>query len=213
MTTCTLSGTDSATEHEPDRADSRRRRDPAASQAAIIEAAREVFTERGYARATIREIARRAGVTHGLVMRHFGSKEQLLLKALPGPRAIAATVPGDPGTLAERIAAGFVAEAEAGGGGAHAGIALIRSAASGEEVAMPLYAAMQQEVVTAFRQELGPGSEVCAGLLGALFIGVLFARYVARAGILAELTPAELERYLVPAIRALLAPATRPSRP
>ncbi len=197
-------------QHEPGRSAPRRRRDPEASQAAILEAAREVFTERGYARATIREIARRAGVTHGLVMRHFGSKEQLLLKALPGPRAIAGAVPGDVGTLAERVAAAFVAETEAAGSGEHAGVALIRSAASGEQVAMPLYAALQQEVVTAFRQVLGPGSEVYAGLLGALFIGVLFGRYVARAGILAELTPEELERYLVPAIRALLAPATGP---
>ncbi len=64
---------------------------------AILEAAREVFTERGYARATIREIARRAGVTHGLVMRHFGTKEQLLIEALPGPRVAAGVVPGDRG--------------------------------------------------------------------------------------------------------------------
>ena len=54
---------------------------------------------------------------------------------------------------------------------------------------------------------LGPGTEVYAGLLGALFIGVLFGRYVAPAGVLAELSPDELAAYLVPAIRAVLAPA------
>jgi hypothetical protein len=86
-------------ESRPGCSPPRRRRDPEASRAAILEAAREVFAERGYARATIREIARRAGVTHGLVMRHFGSKEQLLIEALPGPRAAAEGVPGDLTTL------------------------------------------------------------------------------------------------------------------
>jgi len=203
MTTCTLSRMAS----RPGRPPPRRRRDPEASRAAILEAAREVFAERGYARATIREIARRAGVTHGLVMRHFGSKEQLLIEALPGPRAAAEVVPGDLATLPERVATAFVAGTESAGRGEHAVVALIRSAASDEEVAVPLYAAVEREITATFREVLGPGSEVYAGLLGSLFIGVTFARHVARTGVLAQLTQEELVGYLVPAIRALLAPA------
>jgi AcrR family transcriptional regulator len=184
----------------------RHRRNPEASRAAILEAAREVFTERGYARATIREIARRAGVTHGLVMRHFGTKEQLLIEALPGPRAAASVLPGDLDTLPERVAAVFVEETESAGS-EHALVALIRSAASGEAVAMPLYAAMEGEITAAFREVLGPGTETYADLLSSLLIGVTFARHVARTGALAELTREELVGYQVPAIRALLAPA------
>lgn len=184
----------------------RHRRDPEASRAAILEAAREVFTERGYARATIREIARRADVTHGLVMRHFGTKEQLLIEALPGPRVAADVVPGDLATLPDRVAAVFVEETESGGGEL-ALVALIRSAASGEAVAMPLYAAMERAITAAFREVLGPGTEAYADLLGSLLIGVTFARHVARTGALANLTREELVGYLVPAIRALLAPA------
>ena len=165
-----------------------------------------MFAERGYARATIREIARRAGVTHGLVMRHFGTKEQLLIEALPGPRVLWGVVPGDLGTLPDRLAAVFVAETESAGG-EHALVALIRSAASGEAVAMPLYAAMEREITAAFREVLGPGTEPYIDLLGSLLIGVTFARHVARTGALAELTREELVGYLVPAIRALLAPA------
>jgi AcrR family transcriptional regulator len=191
-------------ETRPDHPPAKRRRDPEASRAAILEAAREVFNERGYARATIREIARRAGVTHGLVMRHFGSKEQ----ALPGPRVAAEVAPGDLDTLPERIAAAFVAETEpAGGGQTPFVVALIRSAATGEDAAMPLYAAAEREVTAAFRQVLGPGTEVYANLLTSLVIGVTFVRHVARTGALAELTRDELIGYLVPAIRALLAPA------
>jgi len=202
MTTRILSRVESQLVASPRR----HRRNPQASRAAILEAAREVFAERGYARATIREIARRAGVTHGLVMRHFGTKEQLLITALPGPRAAAGAVPGDLETLPDRVAAAFVAETESAEG-EHAVVALIRSAASEEAVAMPLYAAMEREVTTAFREVLGPGTEAYADLVGSLLIGVTFARHVARTGTLAELTGDELVVHLVPAIRALLAPA------
>lgn len=192
----------------------RRRRDPEASRAAILEAAGEVFNERGYARATIREIARRAGVTHGLVMRHFGSKEQLLLAALPGPRAVAEVTPGDLDTLPERIAAAFVSQTEPAAGGATTfAVALIRSAASGDEAALPLYAAAEREVTTALRAVLGPGTEVYANLLSSLAIGVAFTRHVARTGALADLPPEELAGYLAPAIRALLAPAIEAAQP
>jgi hypothetical protein len=202
MTSCILS----SMEGQPASAPRRHRRDPEASREAILAAARDVFTERGYARATIREIARRAGVTHGLVMRHFGTKEKLLISALPGPRAAARTVPGDLATLPDRVAAAFVAETESGEG-EHVVVALIRSAASGEAVAMPLYAAMEHEITAAFRDVLGPGTEVYADLLGSLLIGVAFARHVARTGTLAELSSEELTNYLAEAIRALLAPA------
>jgi AcrR family transcriptional regulator len=195
-------------ESQSDRPPAKRRRDPKASRAAILEAAREVFNERGYAGATIREIARRADVTHGLVMRHFGTKEQLLVQALPGPRVAAEVAPGDLDTLPERIAAAIVAETEpAGDGQTTFVVTLIRSAASGEDAAMPLYAAAEHEVTAAFRRVLGPGTEVYANLLTSLVIGVTFARHVARTGALAELTRDELVGYLVPAIRALLAPA------
>lgn len=202
MTTCTLSGMEGQADSPPPK----RRRDPEASRAAILEAAREVFTERGYAHATIREIARRAGVTHGLVMRHFGAKEQLLIEALPGPRVAAGVLPGDISTLPERLAAAFVAQTESANAGEHAVVALIRSAASGEEAAMPLYAAMERETTAAFRQVLGPDTEVYADLVSSLLIGVMFARHIARTGFLSELTPDELVGYLVPAIGALLAP-------
>jgi AcrR family transcriptional regulator len=46
--------------------------------AAILEAATELFAERGPAATSIRDIAARSNVNHGLVFRHFGTKEQLV---------------------------------------------------------------------------------------------------------------------------------------
>jgi TetR/AcrR family transcriptional regulator, repressor for neighboring sulfatase len=46
--------------------------------AAVLEAATELFAERGPAATSIRDIATRSKVNHGLVFRHFGSKDQLV---------------------------------------------------------------------------------------------------------------------------------------
>jgi AcrR family transcriptional regulator len=46
--------------------------------AAILEAATGLFAERGPAATSIRDIAARAKVNHGLVFRHFGTKDQLV---------------------------------------------------------------------------------------------------------------------------------------
>lgn len=50
----------------------------------LCESAREVFAERGY-RATTRQIAERAGVSHELICRYFESKEKLFFVAVVNP--------------------------------------------------------------------------------------------------------------------------------
>lgn len=46
--------------------------------AAVLEAAAELFAERGPAATSIRDIAARCRVNHGLIYRHFGTKERLV---------------------------------------------------------------------------------------------------------------------------------------
>jgi AcrR family transcriptional regulator len=46
--------------------------------AAILEAAADLFAERGPAATSIRDIAARSKVNHGLVFRHLGSKEKVV---------------------------------------------------------------------------------------------------------------------------------------
>jgi AcrR family transcriptional regulator len=46
--------------------------------AAVLAAAAELFAERGPAATSVRDIAARSGVNHGLVYRHFGTKEELV---------------------------------------------------------------------------------------------------------------------------------------
>lgn len=46
--------------------------------AAALSAAAELFAERGPGATSIRDIAARSKVNHGLIYRHFGTKEQLV---------------------------------------------------------------------------------------------------------------------------------------
>ncbi len=47
---------------------------------ALIKAAAELFSQHGVKAVSVRNIAEKAGVNHGLVHRHFGSKDKLRLK-------------------------------------------------------------------------------------------------------------------------------------
>jgi AcrR family transcriptional regulator len=59
-----------------------RRRDLARTRAALVAAASGVFARRGYAQASLDEIAEVAGFTRGAVHHHFSSKEELFLAVI-----------------------------------------------------------------------------------------------------------------------------------
>ena len=55
-----------------------------ATRAALVELASELFAEQGYIQTSIRDIARRAGVTSGALYGHFRNKADLLAEAING---------------------------------------------------------------------------------------------------------------------------------
>ncbi|WP_409062219.1 TetR family transcriptional regulator [Streptomyces sp. SYP-A7185] len=189
----------------------RRRRDPEASRRAILDAARRELYERGYSRTTIRGVAARAGVTHGLVMRHFGSKEGLLRASVQGPDELDAVLTGDAEGLPERIATAFVERMEVARG-SDPMVALIRSAAADNPLATDLYVTMQGQSARAYRAVLtGPDVDERVDLLGSVLLGVTFSRYVVRAGALAAMEPEELSRHLAELLRPIVHPPDRSS--
>lgn len=54
----------------------------AARRAEIVRAARDSFAERGYAKASLRDIAERVGITHAGLLHHFRDKDELLAEVL-----------------------------------------------------------------------------------------------------------------------------------
>jgi AcrR family transcriptional regulator len=77
----------------------RRPHDAEASRRALLDAARAVFDEVGYDRATTREIGDRAGVDPALIARYFDSKEGLFIAAITAGSAEEEELDFAPGEL------------------------------------------------------------------------------------------------------------------
>jgi AcrR family transcriptional regulator len=60
----------------------RSRSDGSSTRAAILQSARRLLIEQGYANLNVRDIARDAGVNHALIGYHFQGKQQLVLAVL-----------------------------------------------------------------------------------------------------------------------------------
>jgi len=54
-----------------------RHRAPEAVRTAILDAALQLFADRGFAETSLRDISAASGVSHPLILHHFGSKEEL----------------------------------------------------------------------------------------------------------------------------------------
>ncbi|MFD6530975.1 TetR/AcrR family transcriptional regulator [Streptomyces sp. NPDC060184] len=184
-----------------------RRRDGAATREAILAAAVVEFTEHGYARAGVRQIAERAGVTAMMINRYFGSKERLFAQAVD--RAFTPpTVVGDgPPRLAGSIARTLAERTSADAEQLDPFLLLLRSAADPEATDI-----VRQGVEAHVGARLaglldGPDADVRAQLGLALVAGTWLLRRVVGTTALAE---ADDER-LAGILADMLGPVTRES--
>jgi AcrR family transcriptional regulator len=198
---------------QPAASKPKRTRDPDAKRAAILTAARAAFAERGFAGATLRDIAKRAGVTHGLVIRHFHSKESLFLAASQTMEFIAEDFSGDLDGLPDRIARSWVRQTEQPGG-SDPMLALIRSAGSDDGSAARVLSRLRDQTVLAYRIVMpGPDAEKRADMVGAHLIGMTFSRYVLGDGPIAKMSSEELTRFVANTLRAILFAPLEPVAP
>jgi AcrR family transcriptional regulator len=180
----------------------KRVRDPEVHRAAILEAMRVTLSQRGYVGTTIREVARRAGVTHGSVMHHFASKEALAIAAVPSTRDLFAIAHGDPATLPERFAESWVKRLDASA--ADLLLALIHTASADRQLGVRLYEALRERTVVAFAGSLaGTDVDDRLDLVAAQLIGIAFNRYVIRSGPVAEMDVATLTDHIGGLLRHL----------
>ncbi|GAA1531904.1 TetR family transcriptional regulator [Streptomyces albidochromogenes] len=189
----------------------RRRSD--ATKAAILEAARERFAADGYERATIRAIARDAGIDPSMVMRYYGNKEGLFAAA----SAFDLRLP-DVGTLTEPGALP----------GRQVGAVLVEHFLDRWEADEVLTALLRVGVTNAagaermqavFRDQLGPVAAALspdpaqapsrAALVASQILGMALARYVLRLPPAVEMTRQEIVDWLAPTVQRYLT-AERP---
>jgi AcrR family transcriptional regulator len=166
----------------------RRGRRPAGAdtKSALVEAAKEVFSEQGYEGATVRAIAKRAGVDPAMVNHWFGGKEGLFAKAvlqLPiDPAAIVSDVTrGDIDSVGERVVRRFLTIWDSTDGGQFA--ALIRSIA-GHEMAVAglrdLFITYLFKPITEYAGAEEDRPLFRANLVASQLIGLGMIRYVAK---------------------------------
>jgi AcrR family transcriptional regulator len=187
---------------QPTTRDQRRKR----TEAAILDAARALFAETGYERATIRAVAGAAGVDPALVMQHFGSKEGLF--------AAAARWSDDAQTVMtasrEQVPAAALhdmIEKFEGAGDREAAVALMRSCLTHPEASRIMRDEVMCDRATAVAEAIGgEEAELRAGLLGACMIGLGMARYVLELPGLATASREDVVRIMEPALRALVDP-------
>jgi AcrR family transcriptional regulator len=86
----------------------KRRRDAAATRAAIFEAASRRFAYQGYQHAGVREIAADAGVDAAMVNRYFGSKEGLFAEVIRRALDMGHLLQGQRGDLTDHLARAVV---------------------------------------------------------------------------------------------------------
>jgi AcrR family transcriptional regulator len=178
-----------------------RRPGPTQTREAIARAARAQFAELGYDRATIRGIARDAGVDPALVVRFHGSKDALFREVMALPPAAADALErlaeGPRETVGRRLAELIVGLLENPETRAII-VGRIRSASS-----HPDAAALVRETVTRDIRRLTAAlgdddPDVRAVLAGANIVGITLARHVVLVEPLASMPAAEVVEYAAP---------------
>lgn len=190
----------------------RRARGPRAgrenTREAILAAARAEFEARGYDGASLRGIARVAGVDARLVHHYFPGKEALFVSAIAFPL--------NPSDILEQL------EDAAGAGerivrlylrvwdsaeGRRAFTTLLGAAVTNESAATMLRQFMASALLPRIRSTLdAPDAGIRANLVAAQLTGIAFVRYVMRVEPLASATVEDLVRLVAPVIQRLLFP-------
>ncbi|MBS0364074.1 MAG: TetR family transcriptional regulator [Proteobacteria bacterium] len=194
-----------------------RRRDAAATRAAILASARKAFARAGYDGVGVREIAAGAGVTAMLVNRYFGSKEQLFAEVaadtvrdavILSPENLAAA--DFPAALARSLV-----EVTTPGATPLDGFQMmLRSSGSPKAVELGRDLIRQGHQAALVGRLEGPHAAERAGIFLALVAGLQAMRQTLELPSLAEADPDTLAGLLEPLIRVLIdGPACPPSPP
>ncbi|MFI0822650.1 TetR family transcriptional regulator [Streptomyces sp. NPDC021098] len=171
------------------------------ARAAILRAARARFARHGYECTTIRGVAADAAIDASMVMRYFGSKENLFDAALtidlrlPDLGAVARA------DLAHVLVRHFLDRWE-GDPADDALLLLLRSAVTHERAAERLREIFARQVAPALGEAVEPRR---AALVSAQLLGLALTRYLLRAPGVTALTPDEVVELYAPALAATLA--------
>lgn len=158
-------------------------RDPEGNRQAVLDAARKLFGAHGYTGVGVRAIAAEAGVTPGLVMAYFGTKDGLFREMVGGGAGVSREVldaaAEDEGDLPAALARAYLDRWDRLPAD-DPWTALIRSAVGHPPSADMLRTILEKQVGEPLARLLGdsPGADVRAALIRSILFGVVMERYL-----------------------------------
>jgi len=192
---------------EPQRRGPGRRPGSVDTRGEILAAAREEFARKGYDAASVRGIARKAGVDPALVHHYFGTKEKVFVAAMALPFDPADRLPqvlvGDPAQLGERLVRMFLsiwAEPEF----RTPMVGMVRSALTGEQGATLLREFVGSALLSRVAQAAGPVDPLRVQTAAAQMVGVVILRHVVRLEPLASADAEEIVALVAPTVQRYL---------
>lgn len=184
----------------------------------MLEAARRLFAAHGYQGVGIRAIATEAGVTPGLVMAYFGSKDGLFRAVVGEGTGVTARVldeaGNDPAGLPAALAHSYLDRWDRLSAQDPLA-ALIRSALTHPPSAEHLSELLERLVTGPLRGVLGETPEAAAriGMIRSVLFGVIMERYLFAHEPARSVPTAELEPLLTDVLAAAVGPAARDTDP
>ncbi|MFC4015927.1 TetR family transcriptional regulator [Nonomuraea purpurea] len=177
----------------PSRAEQRRQ-----TEARILAAARRLFADSGYDRTTIRAVAAAADTDPGLVMRYFGSKDELFARvaAIEPDEPVA----GTPEEVAELLLAALGDKLTAD---MSATLAMLRSMLTHPDAGEGVRAALTEQQRQVAGSMPADDAVLRAGLVGALTLGTVIARHLLRLEGVRDADVEDIVGVLRPAVHAI----------
>src|SRR6476660_2200408 len=175
------------------------------TRAVIVDAARKSFAAKGYDKASMRGIAREAGVDPALVHHYFEGKAGLFTETLDvpvNPSELIERIPaGDVDRLGWRIVETFLAVWEPPER-RDALVAIVRSSITSAAAARMLREFLGREVFGRIAASTGvPDPQLRGALAATQMIGLIVARYVIRLPAVADATREELVERIGPVLQ------------
>jgi AcrR family transcriptional regulator len=177
-----------------------RPRNAGQTRADILSAARTRFGAEGYERTTLRAIAADVGVDPALVIRYFGSKQDLFAAAADFTIDLPDLSGVDPDDIASVLLPRFFAVWEED----ETFLALLRVATTSRVAADILRDVFARQVAPKLVSATPDHPVQRIGLMGAFVIGLATTRYILVNPPIANLSREELSRWAGPVIRQLL---------
>lgn len=182
------------------------------TRTAIVEAARAEFFERGYAAASMRAVARRAGVDPALVRYWFpeGRPELFVASVMDGavnPGHVAAAVADGPlESMGERLVGALIVAFEEPTVRDRL-LVVLRGLTAGDELPDSVRQYLMTEVFARIRPRLsGPDADLRVGLAMSQVVGFIVGRYLVRLEPLASAPPEAVVAHLGPVLQRYFTP-------